>query len=65
MKGQTPKQFDHLLHPYIFILKEGKEIQRNFLDYTLLLLQVGQPDVLSSPRSPYKASTPNIQLLKR
>lgn len=65
MNQPRSKNFDHLLHPYIFILKEGKEIQRNFLDYSLLLLQVGQSDILPSPHNPSKASTPIIQLLKR
>lgn len=65
MKGQsTPKAFDYFLHPYIFVLKEGTEINKNFLDYSLLLLQVGQPDVLPSPNHK-KASTPVVQLLKK
>ena len=41
--------YDNFLHPYIFVLKEGKEIKDNFLDYSLLLLQVGPIDVLHSP----------------
>lgn len=65
MKGQSSKNFDHLLHPYIFVLKEGKGIRQNFLDYSLLLLQVGQADIIPSPRQKQKTSTPFIQLLKR
>lgn len=61
---ESRKTFDQLLHPYVFILKEGREIQEDFLDYSLLLLQVGISDVLPSPRSP-KSSTQFTQLLKK
>jgi len=47
---KSRKNFDNILHPYIFVLKEGKEIKENFLDYSLLLLQVGRIDVLPSPK---------------
>lgn len=67
MKEQRPpKNFDHLLHPYIFVLKEGNKIQQDYLDYSLLLLQVGQADVIYSPhRTHQKNSTLNVQLLRR
>ena len=65
MKESRPKPFDHFLHPYIFVLKEGKEIHKNFLDYSLLLLQVGQADILPSPNSIRSLSATAIQLLKR
>lgn len=64
MKDSRSKPFDHLLHPYIFVLKEGREIHKNFLDYSLLLLQVGQPDTLYSPTHTRSAMT-TIQLLKK
>lgn len=64
MKDHT-KSFDHFLHPYIFVLKEGKEIHKNFLDYSLLLLQVGQGDVLPSPNHLKSFSTAAVQILKR
>lgn len=66
MKESNSKRHDHFLHPYIFVLKEGEGIQKDFLDYRLLLLQVGQPDVLSSPNK--VKSTPlaaSIQFFKR
>ncbi len=64
MKESRPKPFDHFLHPYIFVLKEGKEIHKDFLDYSLLLLQVGQADILPSPNSkPFPPAA--IQLFKR
>ena len=65
MKESRPQPFDHFLHPYIFILKEGKEIHKDFLDYSLLLLQVGQADILPSPNSVKSFSPTTIQLFKR
>lgn len=35
--------------PYLFALKEGKKIQSNFLDYTLLLIQVHNSEVMHGP----------------
>lgn len=64
MKESSQKSFDHLLHPYIFVLKEGKEIHHDFLDYSLLLLQVGQADIIPSPFQ-VKVSSPIARLLKR
>lgn len=51
MKESRPRPFEHFIHPYVFVLKEGNEIQDDFLDYSLLLLQVGQADILRSPQS--------------
>lgn len=67
MKESNAKPFDHFLHPFVFVLKEGREIHTDFLDYSLLLLQVGQADVLPSPQfyQNHKASNPIIQLLKK
>ena len=65
MKESRSKPFDHFLHPYIFVLKEGKEIHQDFLDYSLLLLQVGQADILPSPNHSKTISAANIQFLKR
>ncbi len=65
MKESPSKPFEHFLHPFIFVLKEGKEIHKNFLDYSLLLLQVGQADILYSPHQKQKSYMPTIQILKR
>lgn len=40
-----------LLHPYVFVLKEGREISHDFLDYSLLMLQVTCPEKIKSPQS--------------
>ncbi|MFI5344319.1 MAG: hypothetical protein ACHQUC_08885 [Chlamydiales bacterium] len=67
MKETNAKPFDHFIHPYVFVLKEGRQIHRNFLDYSLLLLQVGQADTLRSPihYQSQKTSSPAVQLLKK
>jgi hypothetical protein len=65
MKETRPKPFEHFLHPYIFVLKEGNEIQKDFLDYSLLMLQVGQADILPSPQNAKSQPTTTIQMFKR
>jgi hypothetical protein len=65
MKDSRPKLFEHFLHPYIFVLKEGKEIQQDFLDYSLLLLQVGQADILPSPHKLKSFPMTAIQFVKK
>jgi hypothetical protein len=66
MKESQTKPYDQFLHPFVFILKEGKEIQNDFLDYSLLLLQVNLTDVIPSPgRRRAKSSTHETQLLKK
>lgn len=65
MKDSTSRPLNHLLNPYLFVLKEGKEIQEDFLDYSLLLLQVGQPAVIPSPNNIRQFPTLSIQLIKR
>lgn len=67
MKESRTKPYDHFLHPYVFVLKEGKEIQNDFLDYSLLLLQVGQADILPSPKKSLKSLplTTTLQYLKK
>ena len=64
MKESQPN-FKHFLHPYIFILKEGKQINENFLDYSLLLLQVAQVDILRSPKKSPEISNSSKHLLNK
>ena len=65
MKESRPKPFEHFLHPYVFVLKEGNQIHKDYLDYSLLLLQVGQADILPSPRNNKLISATTFQLFKR
>lgn len=43
------KDLTLMLHPYLFVLKEGKEIKTDLLDYSLMMLQVTSPEVIRSP----------------
>jgi len=45
------KDLKFIVHPYMFVLKEGQKIQKDFLDYTLMMLQVGSPETIKSPPS--------------
>lgn len=37
------------LHPYLFVLQAGKTISKNYLDYSLRMLQVHNQEVLKAP----------------
>jgi hypothetical protein len=65
MKESKSKPNEHLTHPYVFLLKEGSAIHKNFLDYSLLLLQVGKPDVLYSPNTRQKSQVYPLVHLNR
>ena len=52
MAFRSNKDLKLILHPYIFVLKEGKKIQADYLDYSLLMLQVTSPEIVKSPGSP-------------
>jgi hypothetical protein len=49
MASRINKDLKTMLHPYLFVLKEGTKIQEDFLDYSLLILQVGRPEIIKSP----------------
>ena len=38
-----------LAHPYIFVLREGKEIIQNPLDYSLMMLFIHSNETIHSP----------------
>lgn len=38
-----------ILHPYVFVLKEGGEIKKDFLDYSLVMLFVHSREIIKSP----------------
>ena len=38
-----------ILHPYAFILKGGKNLSKNLLDYKLMILQMNCPETIKSP----------------
>ncbi|MEC7840005.1 MAG: hypothetical protein VX777_08205 [Chlamydiota bacterium] len=66
------KDLHSMLHPYIFVLKEGDDIQSDLLDYSLLMLNVRPPEIIHSPGSekvlnllspalPLSSTTDNIE----
>jgi hypothetical protein len=51
------KDLKYILHPYIFVLKENKDIRKDLFDYSLMMMKVGTTETL---RSPYKTSKLNV-----
>lgn len=47
------KQLKSLLHPYVFILKEGNAFTEDSMSYDLMILQVND-EVIKSPTSKKK-----------
>lgn len=54
MAFRFSKDLKVILHPYLFVLKEGQEINKDFLDYSLLMLQVSCPETIRSPKNQSK-----------
>lgn len=54
MTQKVPDHLTNMLHPYVFVLKEGKKISENYLDYSLLMLQTTCPEVIHSPFKTHK-----------
>lgn len=50
MEFKARKNLKLILYPYLFVLKEGREIKHDFLDYSLLMLQVGCLETIRSPQ---------------
>jgi len=49
MSAKPRHALKNILHPYIFFLKEGGEIKKNFLDYSLMMLYVHSSETIKSP----------------
>lgn len=49
MSFKTNKDLRLLLHPYAFVLKSGKDLNKNLLDYNLMILQMNCPETIRSP----------------
>ena len=59
MANKLNEQLKNHLHPFAFALKEGKRINHDFLDYTLMLIQTHNNEVMRSP-SHYQKSEPLV-----
>lgn len=49
MSFNSNRDLKLILHPFAFILKGGKQISKNLLDYKLLILQMSCPETIKSP----------------
>ncbi len=49
MEFHLNEDLKHILQPFLFVLKEGTEIREDFLDYSLLMLQVSCAETIKSP----------------
>ena len=49
MHDKSSKDLHSILNPYLFVLKEGKDIQDNYMDFSLIMLKISPPEVLNSP----------------
>lgn len=55
MKNNLKETLKKNLHPYLFALKEGKKIRKDFLDYSLLMIHIQNTEIFKSP-TPYDYS---------
>lgn len=53
------KQLKLLLHPYIFVLKEGKSFTKDCMSYDLMLLQISN-EIIKSPKGKQKSDIETI-----
>lgn len=49
MNFKNDDDLKSILHPYLFVLQEGKTISNDFLDYSLMMLQVSCHEAIRSP----------------
>lgn len=49
MNQKTPRSLRLIAHPYVFVLKEGREILKNPLDYSLMMLFIHSNEKIRSP----------------
>jgi hypothetical protein len=50
MPNKENKNLSQLLYPYMFMLKEGPEFKKDFLDYSLLILHT-KSETIPSPKA--------------
>ena len=49
MQLSRSKEVKPVFRPYIFVLKEGKKIQKDLLDYSLMIFSVQSLETIKSP----------------
>lgn len=45
------KDLKYILHPYIFVLKENKGIQKDLFDYSLWMMRMGSLETIRAPKN--------------
>lgn len=59
------KQLKLLLHPYVFVLKEGKGFSKDSMSYDLMMLQVNNEVIKSPANAPAKDhAQEDLEMLK-
>lgn len=56
MSQKMHRDLKQALQPYMFVLKEGQQFDKNCLDYTLLMLHMNCLEVIQSPSAEYVAA---------
>lgn len=51
MTSEPKQTIKTILHPYLFILKEGGKIKNDFLDYSLMMLLINSSETIKSPKT--------------
>lgn len=53
MSTRSKHTLKGIIHPYLFVLKEGGEIKNDFLDYSLVMLMINNSETIKSPFQRY------------
>lgn len=54
MTSEVKQTLKTILHPYLFVLKEGGKIKKDLLDYSLIMLLINSSETIKSPESKLK-----------
>ncbi len=50
MSSKLHQDLKQIVHPFMFVLKEGKAIGNDLLDYSLMMLHVNCLEVIKTPK---------------
>lgn len=49
MSSKSKQGLKSILHPFLFVLKEGRGIKNDYLDYSLMMLHINSSETIRSP----------------
>lgn len=49
MSSDAKQTLKTIVHPYLFVLKEGTQIKQDLLDYSLVMLLINSSETIKSP----------------